>query len=383
MRLKVKHLHRRLMLALSILLACLVWFGGNTGHAANNANIAVISPQGPKDPKWSLELALMSKAAADLGMNLEIHHANGDHGRMVRIAREILARANKPTYLLYPNERDAGLRILGLAERAGVHSIMIGGGLSKQDQALYGSPREKYNFWIGEVLSDHERGGHILTKALLDHAEIRRLHDKQVYGIHVILSHRADPTTQRRFRGINAQVSERDDVKLGYVGFAGWNYQNAVKESEEAFKSWSGGRLYLTESAYMAHAVFTTLSERTRLVAGVDAMIGNFGWSKQTISAIASGRISAAVGGSFMTGPAAIVLAHDHAQGFDFARFQSSYEIKYGIANAENASTIAVLMDQKNWNRLDFRFFSQAYRATNDGYKFSIVSLLKPLIPGG
>lgn len=371
----------RLILILVVLLA--VGQRPSESWAFDLPRVAVINPFGPKDPSWSTTLGLMTKAARDLGMKLEVHHAGGDHGRMVSIARDILARPDPPGYLIYPNERDAGLRILGLAERAGVYSIMIMGGLSDADRALYGVPRGNYKLWIGEVLADHAQGGRLLAETLIELGAKRRLQDADTLGLHVLLSHRADPTAQRRRDGLRSLVAARPDAKLGWVGYPGWAYKSAVSEAEKAFAGWSGGRLYATESIHMAHAVISTLSERTRLVPGVDALVGSFGWSKQSVYATATGKLSAVVGGFFVSGAAAMVLAHDHAQGIDFGGLDTSFKLRHGVVTSKNASQVALLMDPKNWSRINFREFSQSYRPTNNGYDFSIVTFMKPILAGG
>lgn len=378
---------RQHLLSLLVVILCAMaafsWAGPSTALAASNTpiRVAVINPLGAKDPFWTTTIAFMADAARDLGVTLEVHHADGDTGKAVDIARALLNRQqNKPQYLLYSNERHAALRIVGLAEQAGVYSIMIVGGFAKADTKLYGGPRQRYKYWLGEVVGDDFRGGYVLGKKLIQDGARRRLHDGARLGMHVIMSHREDALAQLRFLGLKRALDEQEDTVLGELGFAGWDYRKAIKETERVFGEWSNARLYVAENDLMALGISNTITKRSRLQVNVDVLVGSFGWSKLSLSSAHKSQISAIMGGHFICGAAAVLLAHDHARGQDFAQKGVSFKITQGMVTKDNVRRIAPLLSPKSWEKLDFRKFSHFYFQNRTSYDFSIVTFLKEIL---
>ncbi len=371
-----------LFLPIVLLTVVLTFASGSAFATAKPAiRVAVISPQGPKNPFWANTLAFMADAARDLGVTLEVHYANGDPTKPVSIAKSLLARQSKrPQYLFYTNERRSGLRILDLAEKAGVYSIMIVGGLSLEDTKKFGGPRQRFKRWLGEVVGDDYRGAYSLGKTLLDHGAKRRLHDGKRLGMHLILSHREDALAQLRFKGLEKAISDTPSAVLGEVGFAQRDYKRAIKQTEKAFTAWSNARLYTAENDLMALGVSNTITKRSRLQVNVDVLVGSFGWSKVSLNAAAKSQITAVLGGQFISGAAAVLLAHDHARGQDFATKGVSFKITQGMVNKDNVRRIAPLLTPKNWNRIDFRKFSHYYFQNRTSYEFSIVTFLKEIL---
>lgn len=364
-----------LLVAMVILAMMPAW-----AHANQPIRVAVINPLGPKDPFWANTIAFMADAARDLGVTLEVHHANGNPGKMVQIAKGLVARADPPRYLLYKNERNAGVHILGIAEQAGVNSILIMGGLSPEDTKIHGGPRQKYRRWLGEVVGDDFRGGYALAKTLVKNGGLKRLHDGNRLGMHILMNSREDPLTQLRYLGMQRALNEADDAVLGQLGFTDWDYKKSLKETERVFQKWSGARLYAAESEIMALAISNTITKRSRLQVNVDILLGSFGWSKLSFTSAAKSQITTVMGGHFIAGAAAVLLAHDHARGQDFAQKGVSYKITQGVVNRDNVRRIAPLLLPKNWKKLDFRKFSHFYFQQRKKYDFSIVTFLKEIV---
>ena len=79
--------------------------------------VTFVSPASELDTAyWEATTRFMRSAADDLGIELEVLYSNSDIGLTYIKAKEVLARENKPDYLVQVYSGQQGIRTLALAQ---------------------------------------------------------------------------------------------------------------------------------------------------------------------------------------------------------------------------------------------------------------------------
>jgi ABC-type sugar transport system substrate-binding protein len=95
---------------------------------------------------------------------------------------------------------------------------------------------------------------------------------------------------------------------------------------------------------------------------GEDIFIGGMDWEPRALKAIRRGELAASLGRHFMGGGLLLILINDYHQGYDFAEALPAPILHYQLelATRENVDTIERVLNQDNWQRVNFARFSRA-----------------------
>lgn len=377
---------RSLLTALLILGgAWLVAFSlAGTGSAARAATesgparVALFAPEGPGDPFWARTIDFMEAAARDLGLSLEVHFADGSAKTMAETAGRIMTGPRPPDYVLFPATDRIGPRILDIAEREGIHALLLNATISEDQRDRTKGPRATYKQWLGGIVADDLLGGYLLARNMFRYAQLRWI-TAPSGRIEVIgLTHSAaDKAALDRIDGLKLASEEYYLGDIAYLGLANGSKTKAHQVIELGYESHPGATLYWSTDDMMALGMMESLTDRTRRLPGTDAIIGGFYWSPWALQAVLDGRISFLMGGHFMTGGAALVMIHDHAHGVDFKPVGMEQRFGFGMLHAGNIKQLAPILARRDWSWIDFKRFSRALHPERGDYGFSASAFLQ------
>ena len=100
-----------------VLALCFLWFFTLTGSFASHIvknSVLFINPGKAQESFWGDVDGVMSAAAADLGLRLELFHAEREHYRMAAFLADRLKHPPLPDYVVLVNEKQVGSKLLQL-----------------------------------------------------------------------------------------------------------------------------------------------------------------------------------------------------------------------------------------------------------------------------
>lgn len=336
----------------------------------NKVKIVFFSPRGPDDIFWEQFASFMKEAIDDLGMEMKVYFANGNHVKMVEQAEHALKEDN-PSMLVFQNFKKQGRVILEMAEAARVPSFIVNAGFSERDEL--GKPREKFKYWIGEMLPDDEEAGFVLADILIRNAPSRP--DGSVYMV-ALTGNIADSASAERQRGLERAVRIHPHVRLQQVFSTDWSSDmarmkfNLLKKSRYPDTSvvWAAGDA-------VALGVISGAGDLD-LKVGTDIITGGVDWSAEGLRSVLAGEMTATMGGHFMEGAWVAVLAYDYFHGKDFAAETVRMRSRMSAVTKVNAESYINALGRENWGKIDFRKFSKALNSAALQYDFSVQSVL-------
>ncbi len=123
---------------------------------AADERIAFFTVRKTDDMFFGLVASFMEEVCDDLGMELTHFGAEGNHFEMVRLVEKAI-QSERYDALVVMNMKN---RLPGIVRKANAAKIPIftfNAGFNTEDDM--GEPREKYSYWIGEMLPDDEGRG--------------------------------------------------------------------------------------------------------------------------------------------------------------------------------------------------------------------------------
>jgi len=365
---KIKVLKRPLILSLMFILLIVSAEGKE-----RKITIDFFSPRNAEDMFWRKFIGFMGEAVNDLGMQMNVHHADGNHLKMVKQVEEVI-RQGRSSVLVFQNFKKQGSVIVKMAEKAKIPAFVVNAGFEK-DEGM-GLPRKKYRYWIGELVPDDEKAGYQLAQLLIRRG--RKASDGKIHMV-ALSGNIADTASINRVKGLRKAVAARRDVVLEQVFSTDWSSSVA----REKFCLFKKSRYPLTTVVWAAgDAVALGVAEGSKELEcriGLDVITGGIDWSEEGLAAVKSGSLQVSMGGHFMDGAWAAVLIHDYFHGKDFARYGVKTRSKMFPITRRNADLYMMKLEEKNWGRVNFKSFSRVYNPGIKDYDFGLSTLLLQL----
>ena len=184
-----------------------------TSLHAQSYKVAMFYPR--EAPFWTIFIDFMREAANDLDIEFEMYVAEDNQHLMKRQLSNVVMGPNKVDAVVFNNFRHMAPNLIKIAEEAKVLSFLVNSALREDDAIDMGRPREKYKYWIGEMLPDEEGAGIAITNHLIDAAisknKIHKGGKVHVVGINGPVS--AGSAVMRR-NTLNKAVANRSDAEL-------------------------------------------------------------------------------------------------------------------------------------------------------------------------
>ena len=337
-------------------------------------SLAFFAPRGEGDPFWGLFIGFMQKAVDDFGAELRVHYADGNREKMrQQIAIEATSK-NRADVLVFPNFKKGGEKFLKIIEENQVPAFVVNSGFTEDEQV--GLPREKYKFWIGELLPAEQDVGALLAEKLIEEGLRIQLGSNklplEMIGITGIVS---DYAAIQRTKGLQQIVKDYPEIRLRQIVPANWSEDDAAKSFSMLKRRYPNVTLIWSASDVMAQGVIRS-AKILGLVSGKDFLVGGIDWAQAGLQSVSKGDQHVSIGGHFMEGGWAVVLIYDYLKGSDFAELNLSWR-------SSMASVIAPEWQKQKKRResikpefIDFKRYSRFLNPENTSYDFGLKSLI-------
>ena len=361
-------------LSITLILAML----GNVAYAAN-PKIAWFWSN-PDSGFWPVVERFVSAASRDLGVDIDIYPYGDNPMMVVPTVEKVLSQADsRPDAIMFHNYKNTGQDILELAEKYQVPAFVFNAGFSPESQV--GKPREKYKYWIGQMLPDDEHAGYVLARRLMTEAQKinRRGKDGKIHVV-ALEGNRSSEASNARVRGFNRAIKENPDFVIEQFFHSKWWERLAFEAFELSIIRYPEVSMFWAASDSMAIGVVKA-AEQHGWVPGRDFVTGGVDLLPGDLDYLISGKLSVSVGGQYAEGAWTIILLYDYLNGYDFTGFESttfSSRMKdYTKSDITESRNLSENLTRENINKIDFKRFSRTYNPDLKAYNFAFQELFE------
>jgi ABC-type sugar transport system substrate-binding protein len=308
----------------------------------------------------------MTIAAAQLGIKLEVLHANHDHLLMIRHAQAVAARVGSPDYVVLVNDKMAAPAMFDALAPSPARLFVIHSDVTDEQRRDTGNERERYPRWIGSAAPDNTRGVFRLAQALHNALGARPIRALGITGPH------STPVSNERARGLTDYVASVPGARLEQLVYGDWSELDGHRKAWVLLARYPEANLVWAANDEMAMGALQAANgHNASVVAG-----GMGGWTR-ALRSIADDGLTATLTGHHLIGAWALVMLYDHANGIDFA---SDGGVRRKL-DYLHVVTRANLREYENTfgereRPIDFRRYSKVYRPQLAHYDFSFAPLL-------
>ncbi|MBP0113245.1 ABC transporter substrate-binding protein [Bradyrhizobium vignae] len=372
---------RFLRILLAAGMACGV-FASAGRNLAKPLDIVFVNPGKTGEVFWDMVAQSMQAAGRKLDAHVEVLTSERNYRTMQELGFSVVARPDKPDFLILSNEESAAVPILEAAEAAGVKTLLLSNTLIGQDAARLGPPRQKLKTWLGDITTDLQTAGARMANALIGVARAEKWQSPDG-KIHIlgIGGDEITPASIARNAGLKLAVDAAPDVVVDRLLFANWTESEAERVTAN-YLGWASRKEIRPAGIWAGndpmalgalHAVIAA-----GLVPGLNIQVVGLNWSEDALREIKAGRLLLTDGGHFLLGGWSIVLLRDYADGCDFAAVSPRVEVKTSAITRDNLASIGDLIRMRAFDRIDFtRFRAKAGRCGQ--YDFSLDALISSL----
>jgi ABC-type sugar transport system substrate-binding protein len=358
------------------------------GHAvaadAKPLNIVFVNPGKIGEIYWDMVAQTMQAAGRKLNARVEVLTSERNYRIMQELGLGVVARADKPDFLILSNEESAAVPILEAAAAAGVKTLLLSNTLIGDDAARLGPPRQKLKSWLGDITTDLTSAGARMANALIGAARNEKWQSPDG-KIHLlgIGGDETTPASIARNAGLQLAVAAAPDVVVDRMLFANWT-QSEAEQVAANYLSWASRKGIRPAGIWagndpMALGALKAVAA-AGLAAGKDIQLVGLNWSEDALREIKAGRLLLSDGGHFLLGGWSIVLLRDYADGCDFAAASPHVEVKTLAITRDNLASVASLIKTRAFDRIDFKRFG-AKAGYCGQYDFSVDALISSLSP--
>jgi ABC-type sugar transport system substrate-binding protein len=337
-----------------------------------------LHPDTQNTPFWGKVYDVMAAAAEDLGVELHGVAAKDNSISVKRTGMELVESLGRGDYLITGYWVYTTAKFIEVAEQRGVKVFVINADFSEEENSELGLPRTRYERWIGHMYANDEQAGYELADSLIMKA-VKAGKVAKDGKVHVVALYGGDKAVvpEARDKGLKRRISAFSDAKLDVVMSAMWDKDSAVpitlqmlNENPEVTVVWAAS----DSMALGAVQAIKSLGKKP----GVDIFVGGVDWSDEGIEGVASGELSATVGGHFLEGAWSLILVNDYHYGTDFVddpgvRSMTSMH----SVTADTVNDYREKLNNPDWSRIDFKRFSKKYNPNLKKYDFSLQALLR------
>lgn len=369
-----------LALALTAVVLC-GFFSVSQVHADDAPiRVAFFNPQNADDPFWQPVERFMRAAANDLNIEVTTYVAEHDRAKMIAQVRTAVSAPDKPDFIVFKNFKSNAPEVLEIAQQYGVKSFIFNAGLTTEERALNGGPREHYSHWIGQMLPDDELAGYNLANILIHRARTLKLFNKDGKIVMAGLTgNLSDSAASARNAGLGRALEENPDVSFAQLVPARWDQDEAQQKSGGLLHRYPEISVMWAANDPMALGAVEA-AQKAGLRPGYNFITGGVDWNLPALRAIQNKSMQTSIGGHFMEGGWVMVLLYDYVHGYDFAKEASaSLFSEMAALTPDNVDHYQVKFLNEDWDRVDFSIFSRVKNASQKAYDFSLYRVLDQL----
>ncbi len=343
-------------------------------------NVTFLVPAEKNNPFWVLVENNMKTAAIQFGIHLNIIHikgyANINRFYHYELSQKILEDSSDTDYFITALHAGKTEALLKHIEKRQVKFISLINDVLPKQLSKVGKPREKYQHWIGQVVSDDKHAGLFLAQSLMNKARERSAIGSAAVAISGI---RENTAVDMRSLGLHEAFSSSNDFALKQQVYSEWKFDLVIKQTQGLVKRHKGlGIIWCANDDLIAGNVIKTLKTLGKKP-NQDILVGGMDWSKKGISLFKSGELTSTIGGHFLDGGIAMALIYDYHNGHDFYdQYQGSVKQKM-IDIDGHVKQVEMLVNDNKWGLLDFTVYSRAMNPQQVEWDYSYNKVLKTL----
>lgn len=319
----------------------------------------------------------MGTVAADLGIDLEIVRVHTDSSLIRNRQTLETIQADKHNIDIVLLHYDTAILIpelSALAEKRGFVIATFNIKPAQNDFEKIGRPREQYPRWITYLAPDDTSAGYQLAHELIDAAKTLFAGTDTMQMV-AIGGNDIGEVNMNRLNGLQQRLQSESGVTLKDSILTDWRREQGYDAAAKFIGEYPQTKIFWAASDSLALGAINALADKN-LRPGRDFVIGGIDWSDEAIQAVSDGRMVATIGGHFMEGGWALLLAFDYLQGRDFADDVGvSIATPMHTLTRNNVAEFAGLLNKEYWEQLDFRLFSKALNPDLKKYDFSLRAL--------
>lgn len=370
----MKKLYDKKITAKVLLWALILLFMSSVAYGSGkNYTLAFFVPH-DKNPWWDKAADIMQAACDDLNMKLKVYRAKGNREVMKKQIEDASTGPSKVDGLLFQSFKQAGESFFKIAEKNKVPAFLFNAGVNHKRTGI---PREKYKYWIGEMLPDDQGAGYDLANALIDEAKkagkVRK--DGKVHMV-AIEGNIADGASIERVKGLKKAVALRSDVVLKRIVPGNWAFKIAKDKFGRLYKKYKTVSVAWAANDPMALGIVSA-SKKMNLKIKKDIFVGGIDWNEPALKSVQNGEMSLTIGGHFLETAWATVLLYDYFHGKDFAQESLMMKSKMNILNKTNIDAYLNKLGKGDWQKVDFSKFSKVRNPKLKKYNFGLDEILK------
>ncbi|OPY96256.1 sugar ABC transporter substrate-binding protein [Bradyrhizobium sacchari] len=377
----------RMLLAVGMACGALAPAGGIDAAAAKSLDIVFVSPGKTGEVYWDMVAQTMRAAGRKLDAHVEVLTSERNYRTMQELGFGVVARADKPDFLILSNEESAAVPILEAAEAAGVRTLLLSNTLIGEDATRFGPPRQKLRTWLGDITTDLQTAGARMANALITTARAEKWQSPDG-KIHIlgIGGDEITPASIARNAGLKLAADAAPDVVVDRMLFANWT-QSEAEHVTANYLGWAARKEIRPAGIWAGNDPMALGALRAIAAAGLipgrNIEVVGLNWSDDALREIKAGRLLLTDGGHFLLGGWSIVLLRDYADGCDFADASPRVEVKTSAITRDNLGSVGDLIKTRAFDRIDFtRFRAKAGQCGR--YDFSLDALISSLaLPDG
>ncbi|MBF0187469.1 MAG: ABC transporter substrate-binding protein [Magnetococcales bacterium] len=331
---------------------------------------------------WPIVERFANAAAQDLGVHLEIIHFHSNPVLMQQRMTALLEspEGQHPDGIIFYNYKRRGGELLKLAERYRIPSILYNAGFHN-DQNM-GAPRERFRYWIGEILPDDHAAGALLAERLVTLGRERFLiPDSSHLTLVALEGNRTSTANHKRVQGLRRYLETQPDVKLAQLFHSKWKRSLAFSAFSMAMLRYPTTTLFWTASDSMALGIMDGAREKG-WIHGQNFLTGGIDLLPSIQPHIDRQELAVSIGGHYAEGAWALIALFDYLKGLDFmpihgVRMRSTM-VAVGPEEREKWNLL-FLLDKRNLDAFDFKKLSRHYNGKLEHYKLDAGSLFDQL----
>lgn len=343
-----------------------------------------VNPGKTGEVYWDMVSQTMRAAGRRLNAEVEVLSSERNYRTMRELGLGVIARADKPDFLILSNEESAAVPILEAADAAGVKTLLLSNTLIGEDAARLGPPRRTLKTWLGDITTDLQTAGARMASALIDAARSEKWQSPDG-KIHIlgIGGDETTPASIARNAGLQLAVAAAPDVVVDRMLYANWT-QSEAEQVTANYLSWASRKGIRPAGIWAGNDPMALGALRAATAAGLapgnDIQVVGLNWSEDALREIEAGHLLLTDGGHFLLGAWSIVLLRDYADGCDFAASSAHVELKTSAITRDNLASIGALIKSRAFERIDFARF-RAKPGHCGHYDFSVNALISSLSP--
>lgn len=339
---------------------CLIFF--SLAISVFSYDFALFTPHHQQDKFWNYFAQFMKSACDDLGVTLHVHYADDNREKMKLQLRKAVYGESKVDAVFFQNFKQSGIEMIKIADQAKVPAFLVNSAVPHE---LAGKPREKYPYWIGEMLPDDVQAGYALAKSLVKSAREKtgktKIHFAGISGI------ATDTSSVDRVKGMMVALEEDPEVKLVKLARGNWQKESGQRH----YKILMDDKTPLEVVWAANDATALGVVEAAELTK-TEVYVGGIDWTTEALAMIKADKMTVSYGGHFMEGAWAAVLVYDYLEGKDFASEKLHYGSMMGAISSSNVKQRIKKLSPESWSEIDFKPLSKVHNPERRSYEFDI-----------